>query len=295
MHPKFFFKYASASVGKINLSTQTIRWSSPLKYNDPFDSHFGFGFNFDLALYHDRVAEKVMEVLTGDQPPKFAPTNPLSDPYSILRASVGSFSKSDLRKEVDLAVSESIERFTAAVAEETTLWRANLKRLRILCVCEQNSNLLLWSHYADEHKGVVFQFECIDELDVPLLAAKPVIYADTPPNMATPEEWIDIMCALLPLPLAKDHWHELMHTKAEVWKEEKEWRVITEARAYDQGSFEDTPFDPKEISRMFLGCRISKEDREDLLALINGPFAHVEAYQAVQNPRSFGLHFTKIG
>jgi hypothetical protein len=37
MNPGRFFKYATANVGKINLRTQTIRWNSPLNYNDPFD------------------------------------------------------------------------------------------------------------------------------------------------------------------------------------------------------------------------------------------------------------------
>lgn len=96
---------------------------------------------------------------------------------------------------------------------------------------------MLWSLYAEEHKGVVFQFDCIKELDVPLLVAKPVIYADEPPEMATAAEWIDVLCGVRPLPEANDYWHLLMHTKSTVWREEKEWRVVSTARPYDYGLF----------------------------------------------------------
>jgi hypothetical protein len=155
-------------------------------------------------------------------------------------------------------------------------------------------NLLLWSHYADVHQGVAFQFECIKELDVPLLVANPVTYSSEPPAMATVDEWLHAMLGLRAFDPTKDIWHRLTHTKSDIWKEEKEWRVVTYARPNETGTFSDTPFYPREISRILLGCKILEEDKNDFLKLATGPFAHVEVFRAYQKPRSYGLDFRRI-
>ena len=84
-------------------------------------------------------------------------------------------SHDEIRSEMTAGIDECIEKFNDGFASEAANWRAQLPTYRILCVCEAVDNLLLWSHYADQHKGVVFQLECLKELDVPLLLAKPVI------------------------------------------------------------------------------------------------------------------------
>ena len=44
-----FFKYAKADAALSILRTATIRYSSPLIFNDPFDNLSGLHFDFDLA------------------------------------------------------------------------------------------------------------------------------------------------------------------------------------------------------------------------------------------------------
>ena len=276
------------------LRNQTIRWNSPLNYNDPFDCYFSMGFNFHLAQFREQAINRLVNTLLGADEPAFELSNPLALGYSKLRKIRTKLSEEEIRREIIAGIDESIEIFTAGFVQEEKRWRSELGRYRLLCVCEEPDNILLWSHYADEHKGVVFQFDCLKEIDAPLLAAKPVIYADEPPTIATPEEWIEVLCGLRSPPAAPTYWHQLMHTKSTVWKEEKEWRVVTTARHYDHGLFEDTNFDPREISRMYFGCRISAEDRRELLELASGSFAHLEVYEAAQNPRSFGICFKRI-
>jgi hypothetical protein len=298
MKPTAFYKYATASVARINLATQTIRWNSPLNYNDPFDCYFSLGLNFDISQYQEQILDRFVDIIVGDEEPLFDPRNPYSGIYTscrrMFRAARTDVNRDYLKREIAPALSEGTRNFTRCIAEQQIGWRAELALFRILCVCEEHDNLLLWSHYADCHKGVAFQFECIKELDVPLLLAEPVIYSEDAPAMASLDDWIDSMLGLKAFSPPSDLWHRLTHTKSPVWKAEKEWRVVSQARDYDRGLFEDTPFYPREISKMFLGCRISDEDRDDLIALVSGPFSHVEIFQAYQKPRNYGLDFKKI-
>lgn len=165
---------------------------------------------------------------------------------------------------------------------------------RVFCVCEINDNLLLWAHYTDEHKGVAFQFECIPELDVPLLAAKPVIYSDEAPGLATEEGWLQESLGLCAPNTGVDAWLRLVTTKAKAFEHEKEWRVISVRRPYESQGFEDVTYYPQEISKIFLGCRISDSDKASILALVTQDFAHVHVYQARQHAKKYRLEFDRI-
>jgi hypothetical protein len=174
------------------------------------------------------------------------------------------------------------------------IWTKMMKDFRLLCVCETNDNLLLWAHYTNDHTGAVFQFECITELDVPLLVAQPVIYSDEPPGLATEEEWIESVLGLRPLNTGEEVTRRLVTTKVRALEHEKEWRVVTTRRSYETQGYEDTKFFPREISKVFLGCRMTDSDKADILSLLSGPFAHTEAYQARKHPKKYQLEFDRI-
>lgn len=296
LRPEYFFKYASARVAKLNLSTKSIRWNCPLNYNDPFDCYFSMGLNFELSAYRDIFLDRFVELILGDVEPRFHPENPYAAMFKLFRAlrDAGTISKQEFKQEIGPALDEGIANFVRGIESERERWQQEVANLRLLCVCEEVNNLLVWSHYADEHRGVAFQFECIKELDVPLLVAKPVIYSSDAPSMAMLDEWIDSYLGLAPFLTGTELWHRLTHTKSKVWSEEKEWRVVTAARKGEQAGFEDTPFHPKEISKVFFGCRISKEDKNVILSLLSGQFSHVKAYQAIQHSRRYSLEFEQV-
>ena len=52
-------------------------------------------------------------------------------------------------------------------------------------------------------------------------------------------------------------------SKSEVWRYEKEWRVITTLRDKSL-SHEILPYAPEEVGAVFLGCKMTPEDRSEL-------------------------------
>ena len=67
-----FFKYAAPDTVIAILKNQTIRYSSPLSFNDPFDFQSGLYLDFDLDSLHGKVLDRLFELAA-------APTEPIVD------------------------------------------------------------------------------------------------------------------------------------------------------------------------------------------------------------------------
>jgi len=82
--------------------------------------------------------------------------------------------------------------------------RAVAAQWGIICFSKDWTNLLLWSHYADKHRGMALGFDVDDR------GIKPVRYVTERPVFRIP-----------PTEASVD---ELLFTKFEDWKYEEEWR-----------------------------------------------------------------------
>jgi hypothetical protein len=293
-HPTHFFKYCTANVAKIVLSTTRVRWSSPVLFNDPFDCYFSLEPKVDLAACRDEYRERFLDVIFQEQEPAFVSGNPLVPQIRKLRKMAQGETREEMASRFDVVYPSIVKGVEALSREEREVWEQQSRDYRLFCVCEINDNLLLWSHYAACHTGVAFQFECIADLDVPLLAALPVTYADVVPGVADREEIIGYSLGLRGVEPAPNLWKQLVTTKARCWEYEKEWRVISKRRDYENEGYEDFRFVPREISKVFLGCRIREEDKDDILRLLTGPFGHIKVYQAKQNPKMYRLDFERV-
>ena len=116
--------------------------------------------------------------------------------------------------------------------------KANRDRHRIASFSEDHSNILLWSHYADGHKGVALEVE-IDTEDPTLTQ---IVYSDF---YSVFSEDTDV---------TMNHPH-VFNGKTPEWRYEKEWRIIT---TYEYFTL-DTP-----CSRILLGPLIPMDRRTTL-------------------------------
>jgi hypothetical protein len=296
MHPEHFFKYYTADTAIKVLTTQKVRWNSPLNFNDPFDCYFSPEPKFDVSKMAHKKRERLLDLVSQDTEPDFDPQNPYVKYLLTLRQHAKSMSREQAREKLgtildELGYGNGLENLTSLWRE---IWKKMMADFRLLCVCESKDNLLLWTHYTNNHTGAVFQFECIAELDVPLLAAQRVVYSDEPPGLATEDEWLDSVLGLRPLNTGEEVNRRLVTTKVRALEHEKEWRVVSGRRHYENQGYEDIKFFPREISKVFFGCRMTDSHKADILSLLSGSFAHTEAYQARQHPKKYQLEFDRI-
>lgn len=118
----------------------------------------------------------------------------------------------------------------------------------------------MWYHYADEYRGVVLEFRCIDELDSAWLAARPVTYPPSKPAIYTAEGWAELVCMQHEAAI-KAVLETATYTKSPDWSYESEWRIASFKRPGETGEFSDYRFSPQELSAVYFGPMISAEDR----------------------------------
>ncbi len=173
-------------------------------------------------------------------------------------------------------------------------WEDIMRRFRVLSLCAEGKNPLLWSHYADSHQGVALEFDASFKEPVAFEAAKPVKYCSHVPRAYSRNDFIESMLGLRPLPDATQVLLPLVLTKSPEWNYEKEWRIVRVADDEDRTLFADLAFSPCSLSRIFLGCRISLRNRKAIERLTTGCFEHVEICQAHQSKTRFTLEFDRI-
>jgi len=173
-------------------------------------------------------------------------------------------------------------------------WSKFIPEFRILCLSEVCDNLHMWSLYSDSHKGVVLELQCIDELDNKWLA-KPIIYQNSPPILATKQEYIKHVTEQNLLNVDQWSFYEpCVLTKTTDWAYQREWRIVSFSAPEESGYFSDNLFHPREIRSVYLGCEISNEDASDITSLLNHELSHVRVYKAKKLEYERKLSFEKI-
>ena len=177
----------------------------------------------------------------------------------------------DAAREVGAAMLEKKEELRAISIEK--LAKDTNAKVGILSLSEKNDDLLMWSHYANSHKGICLEFGTFQPslLD----GARPVRYADEFPAMELYE-------IVVHEDLRKSaSW---MLTKAAQWGYEKEWRVL---------DFDDGPgpksFPPACLTGVIVGCRIPETDRKTVSSWLLTRRCAVAVYQAKQVSGHFRL------
>lgn len=62
------FRYLTANAAVATLAHMTTRWSSPLRFNDPFDTHFCLEFGFPLRDLQPILGDRMRELIESDIP-----------------------------------------------------------------------------------------------------------------------------------------------------------------------------------------------------------------------------------
>lgn len=257
-----FFKYMSADSARKVLTNCSLRWSSPVLFNDPFDvpRELSFGITPKELV---RACGVRMEQLIENPPENTTIFQPkLRLILDTIKKGVSPELKAELLSGVrDVTVEhspngESMEALRA-------LWRAWLPDQRILCLTESAAHAAMWYHYADEYRGVVLEFLCLDELDSAWLAARPVMYPPSKPAIYTVNGWAELLCMQQDA-ATKAIFEAATYTKSPDWSYEAEWRIGSFKRPGETGNFSDYKFSRQELGAVYFGPMISAEDRVSL-------------------------------
>lgn len=168
-------------------------------------------------------------------------------------------------------------------------------KFRVACLSERNDSTLMWSHYADDHKGVCFEYDFTHTKMVnPLYhytraCLYHITYSNTRMDLADILTEPDIYEKLLnneelPIDVFKKIYMSLL-TKDVDWSYEKEWRIIM-SDIPDQ----ELPVPP--VRKIFLGINVSEYAKKELIKIANEK--RIPVFQMALSPNRFKLEWYPI-
>jgi hypothetical protein len=263
--PKRIYKYRQICPNHLkSLDNNTVWLSSPERYNDPYDCWLTLPDGFAAALIAARVFDELVKVydlqnvLPPDQIENAKKSHePLKAIIALLPESISS-AKVGNPKELAESYSTRLKDWAEnLVVSRVREWRGMME----LCsFSEVNDSLLMWSHYADQHKGfcVEYDLEILSE-DHPFRKdLYPVVYSKRLYDL-TP--YVEQLVMEDRQNLNHFYPHLCVLHKFLGWEYEKEWRVVKVKDAKTAGRALPAPTP----SRIFLGSRFDASAGRELL------------------------------
>jgi len=248
-----FYKYRSLSGPSKEwtiriLTDNKLYFSNPKHFNDPFDCRP----IYSLACTNDEYQSYITRLVNSREP---SPEG--------RRELLASFAKPGMRDKL-------VQNLEAN--QEASIMDA----VGICSLSATPENVLMWSHYADEHRGICFQFNA--SAFRPFFGrAQPVTYQRMRPvcNRITNSDYDNLKAVLL--------------TKATEWSYEQEWRIVDH----------DLPagprqFPPEDLLGVVLGYRITDSDELEIMNLIKTYRPNVVVYKAAPHHTQFKVTLNQI-
>ncbi len=224
-YPRFLYKYISPDTSDNHLADYLVEsyfWlSSPTVFNDPFDTSA-------QVINEGNILEKRkrwMEI-SKKQAPQLN------------------------RKQRELEVSRLMAGYANKLENIQKSFQNNMAKMGISCLTENPRNLLMWGHYAKQHKGIVLQFEIAQDPSAMLHAVK-VDYSNEYPVINFAQDLAGQL-------------EKSMLRKSVDWEYEKEWRMFIVG-----GASTYLKFQPKALTGVIFGCRADDQLRLTIKKLVS--------------------------
>lgn len=287
---EIFYKYMSAATARLVLANQTLRWSTPGMLNDPFDMQFDLQYEVDREAVRKLALDKLWEGYNGAP---FNTQNPVGIGLSFIRIHRLGLSREQFETDFAAAIQESLGILQKSLPEVNTQTRQQLSVSKILCLTEVPDNPVMWTHYADVHRGVVLRFRDYPQYDSPFRMAEPVQYVAKTPALVD-EEFLSDMLAGRASFSSNELLSRLVYTKSAEWAYEREWRLYSGNGRNRDAKFEDLKFGSFELDAVLFGLNTSGDDVAELSELARDLYPRAEILRAARKQRAIGMTFEKM-
>jgi hypothetical protein len=149
-------------------------------------------------------------------------------------------------------------------------------KIGLYCLAEGPDSILMWSHYALDHKGYCLEFEANDQTVV-FGEAQKVQYSELYPHVDFFNTPNDIQV------------DRIFLTKHSGWAYEQEWRIIDHQRGL---GLRDYP--AQLLKTVIFGLRMPEANRDQIRSWVSRRGHPVKFCRAVQNRRKFSIHIEEI-
>jgi hypothetical protein len=285
VHPNFY-KFYSRSTADVVLRNGTLRWSRPGTFNDPFDCQFDLYFPPIEAGMREEAIEKIYQSVYEDGPVNSS--SPMGKMILGLRGRLRPMARKEFSQTMGHSIDEVLSNFGKMKDEFFRMTRDHVSTYKILCLSDRVTSILMWSHYADHHSGLALRFDTPDGVDSPWSTAQPLHYCNSLPLAMSNKDLVDFVAGRYVMDGASIA-ESLIMTKAVDWQYENEWRLTSGSGRNPQEAFEDAKFNPRELTGIVLGARMSAGAKSHFARLARALNPDVEVLQASLATKSFEI------
>lgn len=256
--PSRLYKYRPLNERTIStIVNSVIRFSTADDFNDPFDCRCRYNYEGTDAEWR-----KALE--------------------RLLRNTSAHLTNEEIESTVAAKIDAGFHRDQDALDR---YWEASQSEQRakngILCLTACPKNILMWSHYADAHKGCCLEFSTSGP---PFSRALEVDYPHEYPN----NRLVDFIGGSSDEVYA-EHAKLVTYTKSALWKYEQEWRVRNFPQG--QGLFK---FEERLLTGVIFGHWMPSEHKGLLEKLVSGRNPKVTLFQASPKGRQFEMELLPL-
>ena len=218
-------------------------------FNDPFDCNLPI--SYDLLLDDEDIAEKFIRKLVVGNNDKFA---------------------GNIEIEVQKRLAEKKYKDSDFINKyKEQLLESNRKVNGVFSVTPINSNILMWSHYANSHKGFCIGFDSVKLFDY-LGGGGLVAYENNYPIIS-------------PIDEREKQYRQQVLTKSFHWAYEVEYRLTT----FQKNNVE-IPIPPEAIVEVVFGANMSIENKSKIKNILAQRLAHVKCFSAIPDKSCFKIN-----
>ncbi|WP_413943075.1 DUF2971 domain-containing protein [Bdellovibrio sp. HCB-162] len=285
------FKYSPAETIYTILYYGTILFSSPAKFNDPFDISIQSVAPYDFIEKRTDSFDPLIEMILSNK----LPDGNGSEVYKKI-ALMHSKLKHANTKQREAA--RNMPRLDVWDIEAVTnSYNALLKDLKekiessgIFCASQTAHNHLLWAHYADDHRGAVIEFSPNLEKDSMFRRMRKVTYSNERPHLYNSyKDFVTKSLTWTSNQILADYFDRITLTKSLEWEYEEEVRLVIPKPG---GVTEDEKlgYHNEELKALYIGCRMDNVIVAPLIAMARARNPSVEIYKMVPDIYEYKLN-----
>lgn len=289
-----FYKYTTISTASLVLQNQSLRWSSPLLFNDLEECQFTpFTENQYLNAYSDyiNILKECAEGHSRYDSRKFTDINQTIIQFMKLAIQRGTFDDDGLASSLLNMSTQFGPNFYREYINT-----ALIRTFRILCVTGRYDNSLMWSYYANEHYGCVIELKQVYVDEPRLLRQGHIRYHENLEPLSNP---IDMLLYGETKEVRDLMIKDVIFSKGQKWNHEEEYRFLfsetwgqitttinmqtneKNIKVADQPEdlFTDVSVPKESIKSITFGARTNSEDMEKILHVISEKNYEIDLYQ----------------
>lgn len=256
--PSRLFKYTTAQGAVSILANGSALFKSPSLFNDPFDSAWDQMWSVRTPAARERQRALVRDFLLGLSEMPHDAGAEFRALFQRLRAEILALPVDERDQRVGKYLDHDPRFDYDPLADES--FRDLNRRMRVFCLTEDDASMQMWSHYGDQHRGVLLEFDTAMLQDHWKRPLEPARYVDSMPDPISDHAAVDRCFAFgCPWKPPSDGMAFTL-TKGIGWKSEREWRFVWKEEKGVETDQSLHVFPPAAVTKVILGCRCSEDD-----------------------------------